>query len=166
MTLLRSRGGLVAMAALLVVALFIAGLSLGSSSEGIACLQWCGEGSATVTFGGTTTTIAGGGCADWGVEGMDARFGDWRGVAGLASYLEVQGRRAGGPTPTPARTSHYPVGATETQYPSTPVSGSVNGVPFVLDASAVVTFNSDGTGSFFGNDMNDGGPVSGTFVCG
>jgi hypothetical protein len=124
------------------------------------CENWCGNGSATVTIAGTTSDISGGGCYDRGADGIDARFGDWQGVQGAASYLAFIAYRPGGATPTPAIAGATP------QYPANPLSGSVGGSPFVLGPSAVITFNSDNTGSFSGIDINQGGSVSGTFVCG
>ncbi len=141
--------------------------SLDSSflPAGGGCQNWCGSGSATVTFGGVTTSIAGGGCYDTGATGVDARFGDWQGVEGVSSYLQLIAFRAGGPTPAPAATSAAG-GPAPSEYPASNVNGSVNGSPFVLDSNAVVTLAADGTGTFSGSDLNGQGSVSGTFTCG
>jgi hypothetical protein len=41
----------------------------------------------------------------------------------------------------------------------------VAGQNHVLDTSAVVTFATDGTGSFSGTDLNGAGKVTGTLTC-
>jgi len=138
-----------------------------SSGDDSGCDHWCGNGSATVTFGGTTTRITGGGCYDRGAEGVDARFGDWHGIAGVSSYLAVLAYRAGGPTAPPEATPAIPPAVpTPTGHPAPVVSGAVAGTPFILGEDAVVTLNASGTGSFSGTDVNDGFAVTGTFNCG
>jgi hypothetical protein len=131
-----------------------------SGGGAAACENWCGNGFATVTIGGTVTTISGGGCYDRGAEGIDARFGDWQSVQGASSYLGFIAYRPGGATPTPAIAGATP------QYPTNPLSGAVNGSPFVLGPSALILFDSGNTGSFSGTDVNNGTAVAGTFVCG
>jgi hypothetical protein len=134
--------------------------------SGSGCDHWCGNGSASVTIGSTTTSISGGGCFDGGSAGVDARFGDW-GPTGTGDYLTLIAYRAGGPTPTPvATTTGPPAGPTPTGHPSPNVSGSVNGNPFVLGTDTVVSLGANGSGSFSGTDLNGIGPVKGTFSCG
>jgi len=153
--------------AVLVLAVLLSGCSSGASPTGglggsPGCANWCGNGSATVTIAGHTTTISGGGCYDEGSAGVDIRFGDW-GPNGTGDYLTLVAYRAGGPTPAPAAT---PAGPNATQYPTPTVSGNVSGSPFVLGADTVVMLNADGTGSFSGTDMNGLGVVDGSFTCG
>ena len=149
--------------------LVIGGCGASSSSTangggGSNCEQWCGNGSARVTVGGVTATITGGGCYDTGAAGIDARFGDW-GNTGVGDYLAVSGYRAGGPTPTPAPTTNPLASPTATGHPDIAVETSVAGQNHVLDTSAVVTFATDGTGSFSGTDLNGAGKVTGTLTC-
>jgi hypothetical protein len=143
----------------------------GSSSNtaangggGSSCEHWCGHGSARVTVGGVTATITGGGCYDAGAAGIDARFGDWSN-SGMGDYLTVSGYRAGGPTPTPARTTNPLAAPSATGHPDIAVDTSVAGQNHVLDTTAVVTFDAEGTGSFSGTDLNGAGKVTGTFAC-
>lgn len=131
------------------------------AQDAAACDHWCGNGSATVTLGGATTQIAGGGCYDRGSLGVDARFGDWQDQSGF-SYLALIAYRTGGPTPAPAT----PPAPGASQYPSPTVGGSIDGNPFVLDTDALVTLNANGSGTFSGTDLNGNGPVKGTFNCG
>ncbi|MFI5258428.1 MAG: hypothetical protein ACHQ01_02285 [Candidatus Limnocylindrales bacterium] len=165
----RIRRASLALALVTAVAAVAAGC--GSSSVatsgpgGSGCDYWCGNGSATVTIGSTTTSISGGGCYDGGSAGVDARFGDW-GPTGIGDYLTLIAYRAGGPTPTPvATTTGPPAGPTPTGHPSPNVSGSVNGTPFVLGTDTVVSLGANGAGSFSGTDLNGIGRVKGTFTC-
>jgi hypothetical protein len=129
------------------------------------CDHWCGNGSASVTIGGATTTISGGGCFDQGSAGYDIRFGDWQSLQGVSSYLALTAYRVGGPTPTPAITPNPLAAPSATDHPSPLVSGSVGGSPFILGGDTVVTLNADETGSFSGTDMNGAGPIEGTYRC-
>jgi hypothetical protein len=144
----------------LVLALGLLAAACGGASAGnTGCDHWCGNGSATVTMSGTTTTISGGGCYDVGAAGVDVRFGDWQGLEGLSSYLMLVTYRVGGPTaaatPTPAPSDHL----------APNIIGSVNGKPFILGSDAVVALSANGTGSFSGTDVNGYGSVKGTFDC-
>jgi hypothetical protein len=139
------------------------GSSSGSTPTNSICEHWCGNGSARVVVGGVTTSINGGGCYDTGAAGIDARFGDWV-EGGIGDYLMVGGYRAGGPTPTPASTANL-ARPSATDHPSIALDASVGGQPLVLDASALVTFAANGTGSFSGTDLNGAGRVTGTFTC-
>ncbi len=153
------------------LALVIGGCGSSSNStsdgggNGGGCEHWCGNGSARVSAGGVTTTITGGGCYDSGAAGIDARFGDWQGTAGVSEYLTVAGYRAGGSTPTPAPTANPLASPTATGHPNVAVSAAIAGQVVVLDTSAVVTFAPDGSGSFSGTDLNGSGNVTGTFSC-
>jgi hypothetical protein len=151
--------GVAALAAIAALAVFALGLGTGGSTDS-GCDHWCGNGTATVTMSGVTTTISGGGCYDVGAAGVDVRFGDWQGLEGLSSYLMLVTYRAGGATaaatPTPAPSEHL----------SPNIIGSVNGKPFILGSDAVVALSADGQGSFSGTDVNGYGPVRGTFTCG
>jgi hypothetical protein len=171
------RGRLVgrgSLALALVVALVVvaAGCDSGSSpttgsAVGPNCDHWCGNGSASVTFLGQTTTISGGGCYDTGSAGVDVRFGDWQGVNGTSSYLQLTAFREGGATPTPAPPTANPLAApSATDHPSVVASGSVQGATFTLEANTTVTLHADGTGSFSGTDVDGQGLVTGTFTCG
>jgi hypothetical protein len=158
-------------ATLLVVVLLatLAG-GCGSSSgtdDGTGCEHWCGNGSATVTLRGVTTEITGGGCYDFGAEGVDARFGDWQDDTSLTPYLTVTAYRAGGPTPPPEVTPAIPpLVPTPTGHPTPKVMGAIPGVPFILGEDAVVTLSASGRGTFSGVDVNEGFAVTGTFNCG
>jgi hypothetical protein len=167
------RTGGLALALLAALVAVTSGCDSGSSptapsANGPGCDKWCGSGTATVTFVGATTKISGGGCYDGGSAGFDIRFGDWQGLSGTSSYLQLTAYRDGGPTPTPAATANPAAAPTATDHPSVIASGSVGGDPFVLVASSdtVVSFRADGTGSFSGNDVNGNGTVQGTFACG
>jgi hypothetical protein len=154
---------LVVVAVIIPVIAMVAGGGGGATntpSPGTGCDHWCGNGWAKVTAGPTTVTVDGGGCFDQGALGVDARFGDWQGVAGTSSYVSLTFYRPGGATPTPAIAGATP------EHPPIPVNGSMSGSPFVLGPDAVVVVNADGTGSFSGADINDGHAVSGTFYCG
>jgi hypothetical protein len=163
----RTRRVSLALALVAALAVMAAGCDSGSAASvgpGYSgCDHWCGNGSATVTIGSTTTSISGGGCYDGGSAGVDARFGDW-GPTGTGDYLTLIAYRTGGPTPTPAPTPS--AGPTATGHPSPNVSGSVNGSPFVLGTDTVVSLGADGTGSFSGTDLDGSGLVKGTFNCG
>jgi len=177
MTRTQMRRTRVAVAILAVLAVVLAGTALLSTSGGQAatpadvpngdagCDHWCGNGSAVVTIGGTTTTVSGGGCYDQGSAGYDIRFGDWQGLHGVSSYLAVTAYRAGGPTPTPAITPNPQAAPSATDHASPLVSGSVGGNPFVLGGDTVVVFNADGTGSFSGTDLNGADLIKGTYSC-
>ena len=126
------------------------------------CDKYCGSGSATVTFGGATERLSGGGCIDGGPAGIDAKFGDWQGVTdGTSGYLILTAYRPGGSTPAQAPPLHRP----DTGPASPAANGSVNGQPFVLGPGAVVAITPDETGSFSGTDVNGCGQARGTFRC-
>ena len=150
----------------ILAAVWYSGSPASSGQNGGDCQQWCGNGSATVTMGGTTSVVSGGGCYDRGSDGVDARFGDWQGEAGVSGYLMLTAYRTDGPTPTPVPTANPLATPGETQYPHYNVSGSVGGDPFILDTDAVVTLNADGTGFYSGTDIDGNGLVTGTFNCG
>ncbi|MGA3057052.1 MAG: hypothetical protein ABSE70_03275 [Candidatus Limnocylindrales bacterium] len=163
----RTRLSHLPLALLLVAAVAVEGCGPGASEPGGSdgangCDKWCGSGSATVTFGGATQTISGGGCFDDGSAGIDVRFGDWQGITGgTGGFLMLTVYRPGGPTPSAAP----PSGPPDTG-PAVPiVTGNVNGQPFVLGPGAVVSIAPDETGSFSGVDVNGLGPASGTFRC-
>jgi hypothetical protein len=126
------------------------------------CGDYCGDASATVSFLGNKATISGGGCQDKGAAGIEVRIGDWQ-AEGTGDFLILTGYLAGGPTPQP---TPVPTDDSGLPLPSYPVAGSVGGVPFTLDQTAVVTFASATSGTFSGDDVNGYGPVSGTFTCG
>ena len=165
------RRGWVAVALMVALAAAAAGCGSGSAATPRAtaepnCDQWCGNGSATVTFLGQTTTIAGGGCFDTGAAGVDIRFGDWQGVNGASSYLQLTAYREGGATPTPAPTVNPLAAPSATDHPSVVGSGGILGNTFTLETDTKVTLKADGTGSFSGTDVDGQGPVTGTFTCG
>ncbi len=137
-----------------------------TSAVGGDCQHWCGNGSATVTIGGATTTISGGGCYDAGPAGYDIRFGDWQGLQGVSSWLGLTAYRAGGPTPTPVPTVNPLAAPSASDHPSPVGGGGVEGNDFVLAPGSRVVFNADGTGTFSGTDMNGAGLITGTFTCG
>ena len=167
----------VALGVIAVLALILAGTAAVATQGGQAatpadapnvadgCDHWCGNGSAVVTIGGTTTTISGGGCFEQGSAGYDIRFGDWQGLQGVSAYLAVTAYRAGGATPTPAITPNPLAAPSATDHASPLVSGSVGGSPFILGDDTVVTFASDGTGSFSGTDLDGAGVIKGTYRC-
>lgn len=162
----RIRHAILLLSAFALVAV-VAGCSNGRPSPtgplggAVSCQQWCGHGWATVTLGGATTTISGGGCFDRGPAGVDARFGNWEDdPTGSASYLALTAYRVGGPTPTP------PTSAATDEHPTPAVGGSVDGNSFILIVNTAVTLGADGTGTFSGTDDNDNGTVTGTFNCG
>jgi hypothetical protein len=165
------RRGWVAVVLLAAVAAGAAGCASGSAATPRAtaepnCDHWCGNGSATVTFLGQTTTIAGGGCYDTGASGVDIRFGDWLGVNGASSYLQLTAYREGGATPTPAATANPLAAPSATDHPSVVGSGGIFGSTFTLEGGTKVTLKTDGTGSFSGPDVDGQGLVTGTFTCG
>ena len=170
MTLARFRRAAPILVLLLAFAAVVAacgsGAAPGLDQNGIPCDHWCGQGSATVTVGGQTSTISGGGCYDQGSEGVDVRFGDWQGLEGDSGYLQLIAFRIGGPTPTPVVTANPSANPYATEYPGDTVDGSVNGTPFVLGTDTVVTLKADGNGTFQGTDLDGAGVVSGTFSCG
>jgi hypothetical protein len=163
----RKRSQRAVVAILVIVAFLIPTLAIlasgGSGHAGATadpsggCDHWCGNGWATVTVGGTTTKVPGGGCYDEGVSGVDARFGDW--LDGSFDYVGLVFFRPGTATPTGAAADSQNDMAS---YPS----GSVAGLPFVLDKDSVIHVDSNGTGTFSGKDINDGHAVAGTFNCG
>ncbi len=125
------------------------------------CVDWCGNGSATVTFGGVTERLTGGGCFDEGPAGINAKFGDWQSLTnGASGFLELTAFRPG--ATQAAAPSSSPADALSA---APPVDGSVGDQPFVLAAGAVVSITPDDTGSFSGTDVNGGGEASGTFSC-
>lgn len=158
-----------AVAALVALALLVAACDSGAAATptvGGDCQHWCGNGSATVTIGGATTTISGGGCYDAGPAGYDIRFGDWQGLQGISSWLGLTAYRAGGPTPTPVPTVNPLAAPSASDHPSPVGGGGVDGNDFVLAPGSSVVFNADGTGTFSGTDMNGAGLITGTFTCG
>jgi hypothetical protein len=165
-----ARSRIPASAALLVLALVVmpAGGCGSSGTEGTAgCEHWCGNGSATVTLRGATTQLSGGGCYDYGAEGVDSRFGNWWDETSLTGFLLVTAYRVGGPTPTPEVTPAVPLPfATPTGHPAVTVAGATGDQPFILDENAVVTLSASGRGTFSGVDVNEGFTVTGTFDCG
>jgi predicted small secreted protein len=165
----RTRRVSAVVAALVVLALMVAACDSGTTAGptvGGDCQYWCGNGSATVTVGGATTTISGGGCHDAGSAGYDIRFGDWQGLQGVSSWLGLTAYRVGGPTATPAATVNPLAAPSASDHPSPIGGGGVDGNDFVLAPGATVTFNANGTGSFSGTDMNGAGLITGTFSCG
>jgi hypothetical protein len=158
---------------LVAVAMGAAGCNSASSpnvdQNGIPCEHWCGNGSATATMAGATSTISGGGCYDQGSAGVDARFGDWQALQGASDYLELIAFRAGSatptPVPTPVPTASPQASLNATEHPGDSVSGAVDGSAFILGIDTVVTLNADGTGSYHGTDDNGAGLISGTFTC-
>jgi hypothetical protein len=168
----RANGGLL-MAALLIVAGVAGACGAGPTANNAGlppdCEHWCGNGSATVTIGGSTTTISGGDCYDQGSAGEDVRFGDWEDDSEQLNYLALTAYRSGGPTP-PATAAVLPPTGPGTPEPTEPpdynVSGSVDGNPFILDVGALVTLGASGKGTFSGIDIDGAGAISGTFSCG
>jgi hypothetical protein len=169
MTSGRTRRAAALLTALVALALLAAACVPGTAAAptvGGDCQFWCGNGTATVVFGGATTTISGGGCHDAGSAGYDIRFGGWQDTAGVSDWLGLTAYRAGGPTPAPAVTVNPLAAPSASDHPSPVGGGSVNGNQFVLAPGSRVIFNADGTGSFSGTDMNGAGGVTGTFTCG
>jgi hypothetical protein len=153
------------LALLVVAAIAVAGCSSGASPTDNRCDKWCGNGSATVTFGGATEKLSGGGCVDGGIAGIDARFGDWLGITGVSGYLMLVVYRPGPSTPTTAPTTLTSGFPNDSALAEPEVVGSVNGQPFILGADPVVSITPDDTGSFSGTDVNGLGLASGTFSC-
>ena len=153
------------LALLVVAAIAVAGCTSGASPTDNRCDKWCGNGSATVSFGGATEKLSGGGCVDGGAAGIDARFGDWLGVTGVSGYLMLVVYRPGPSTPTAALTTLASGFPNDSALAEPEVVGSVNGQPFILGADAVVSITPDDTGSFSGTDVNGLGLASGTFSC-
>lgn len=118
-----------------------------ANSGNADCAYWCGNGSATVTLKGATTTISGGGCYDGGSRGVDARFGDWLDATPPADSLIV--------------IAHSSAGGTAAQS----AMGSVGGTSFVLGGDTAATIGADGNGTFSGTDSLGAGQISGTFSC-
>jgi hypothetical protein len=145
-----------------IVAAFAIGAGGGTAAPqatfNVDCGHWCGSGTATISFGGSSSQVTGGGCYDTGATGIDARFGDWLGVQGVSDYLQLTILPPGLASPTPDENGDSPV------YEPI-VTGSINGSPFVLGPDAVIRYTADGTGSFTGTDLNGGGAASGTFTC-
>ncbi len=101
-----------------------------------------GSGSATITIGGSATTVSNGACTDGGSLGVDIRFGDPTGTG--TDWIIGLVHRDGSPAL---------------------VSGSVGGKLFVLDP-ATGTISSDNKGTFSGTDKAGGnGAISATFAC-
>lgn len=150
---------LAAMVVVGIVAALAVGVGNGSSSPadtgGAGCQHWCGSGTATVSYGGSSAAISGGGCYDAGPAGLQANFGDWQGLQGVSDYLSLVIFLPGRPSPTPD----------ENGQPPTIVTGSINGDPFLLGPDVVIGYTADGTGSFSGTDVNGGGEATGTFTC-
>jgi hypothetical protein len=145
-----------------IVAAFAIGAGGGTTGPeatfNVDCGHWCGGGTATISFGGSSSHVTGGGCYDTGATGIDARFGDWLGVQGVSDYLQLTILPGPLASPTPDSAGDTPV------YEPI-VTGSINGSPFVLGPDAVISYTADGTGSFSGTDLNGGGAASGTFTC-
>ncbi len=152
--------------AVLVLAVLVDGCSSGASPTGgvgdsPGCDHWCGNGSATVTIAGNTTTISGGGCYDGGSAGVDLRFGDW-GANGVGDYLTLIAYRAGGPRHARGnarRSERQPI-------PNADRQRQRLGQPIRPRGGCGRDLNADGTGSFSGTDVNGIGLVKGTFTCG
>jgi hypothetical protein len=146
----------------LLLALAIALQGCGSSPPAtVSCEKYCGNGSATVTFGGVTEHLSGGACVDGGPAGIDAKFGDWQGVTnGASGFLELTAYR-----PSSTQAAAPSGSAIDSGSASPTVDGSVSGQPFILAPGAVVAITPDDTGSFSGTDVNGGGQASGTFSC-
>jgi hypothetical protein len=162
----RTRPSRLPLALLLGVAVAAGGCGSGPSGAGghqasIDCEKWCGSGSATVTFGGVSQTISGGGCFDDGSAGIDARFGDWQGLSGgTGGYLTLIVHRPGSSMPAATLAS-----GPDAEPAAPTITGSVRGQPFVLGPGAVAAITPDDTGSFSGVDVNGLGSASGTFRC-
>lgn len=162
----RTRFSHIPLALLIVAAIAVSGCSSGASPTDNRCDKWCGNGSATVTFGGATEQLSGGGCVDGGIAGIDARFGDWLGITGASGYLMLVVYRPGDPTAASAAIATPTSGSPDDSAPAEPeVVGSVHGQPFILGSDAVVSITQDDTGSFTGTDVNGLGVASGTFSC-
>jgi hypothetical protein len=145
-----------------IVAAFAIGAGNGTATPQASfandCDRWCGSGTATISFGDNSGTVTGGGCFDTGTaDGIDARFGDWQGIQGVANYLTLSILPASAANPTAENG--------ETPMYNPVVSGSLDGRPFVLGPDTVIRYTADGTGTFSGSDMNGGGTASGTFTC-
>ena len=153
------------LALLVVVAIALAGCSSGASPTDNRCDKWCGNGSATVSFGGATEKLSGGGCVDGGAAGIDARFGDWLGVTGVSGYLMLVVYRPDTSTPSAAPTTLASGSPNDSATAEPEVVGSVNGQPFIFGSDAVVSITPDDTGAFSGTDVNGLGIASGTFSC-
>jgi hypothetical protein len=145
-----------------IVAAFAMGAGGGTAGPqatfNVDCEHWCGSGTATISFGGSSSAVTGGGCYDTGAAGIDARFGDWLGVQGVSDYLQLTIRPVSLASPTLDSAGDTPI------YEPI-VTGSINGSPFVLGPDAVIRYTADGTGSFSGTDLNGGGSATGTFTC-
>ncbi len=113
----------------------------------VDCSYWCGTASVQMTMGGSTVTISPGGCLEGGADGVDLRVGDFTnvGTAAAKDYVIALVYHGGDGTPI--------------------ASGTVNGKPFVLDASATGTIGDDGKGTFSGTNMVGNGTVTATFSC-
>jgi hypothetical protein len=153
------------LALFVVAAIAVAGCSSGASPTDNHCDKWCGNGSATVTFGGETEKLSGGGCVDGGAAGIDGRFGDWLGITGVSGYLMLVAYRTDISTPTAATTALASGSPNDSTTAEPTVIGSVGGQPFILGSDAVVAITPDDTGSFTGTDVNGLGVASGTFSC-
>lgn len=103
-----------------------------------------GNGSATVTIGGSNVTLSGGRCDDGGTVGVDVRFGDPSSAS--ADWVIALVHHGGSGKPI--------------------ASGRVGGKLFVLGADATGTIGDDGKGAFSGTDSAGGnGKISATFSC-
>ena len=120
------------------------GAANATPAAGASCLDWCGNGSATVTINGTTTAISGGGCL---VENgaVDARFGDWWDSATATTELTVLAYQTATTTPT--------------------IQGKAGSTLFVLGDDAKATVGIDLKGTFSGTNSVGSGTISGTFSC-
>ena len=161
----RTRFGHIPLALLIVAAMAVSGCSSGASPTENRCDNWCGNGSATVTFGGATEQLSGGGCFDGGAAGIDARFGDWLNITGTSGYLQLVVYRPGPSTSAAAPTTLASGSPDDSANAEPTVIGSVHGQPFILGSDAVVSITLDDTGSFTGTDVNGQGVASGTFSC-
>jgi hypothetical protein len=138
------------------------GCASAAPTPSFDCGHWCGNASATVTYGGQSGRIDGGGCYNAGSAGIDVRIGDWQGE-GTGDFLMLEGYAPGGPTPAPT------VAATDDSgnpVPTATVTGSFAGTPFTVVTNSAVKFTSATGGTFSGTDVNGNGPVSGAFTCG
>src|SRR5512143_2494691 len=64
---------LAAVVALGIIGAMAAGLGRGGGDQAAAtfnvdCQHWCGSGTATISFGGSSATVSGGGCWDSGAD--------------------------------------------------------------------------------------------------
>jgi hypothetical protein len=115
-----------------------------AAAAGASCLDWCGNGSASLTVNGTSTTITGGACL---IEGgvVDARFGDWWNSGTATAEVVILVYQTGSKAPT--------------------ISGKVGATFFVLADDTKATAGADGSGTFSGTNSMGIGTISGTWTC-